>query len=140
MTQAEFEKGLAALKAERQSELQAIETWQVELKQKMADAHNFRTHFEGMVSRLKAERQSLASRRVEVERKWQARIEEYKAENYSETRELENISDFALVKELSKRGWHGGIWNEREDMADEHKENVAIAFSKTYAEAQVDND
>ncbi len=135
MTQVDFEKKLAELKAESNREKVAIENWQVELKQKMAEWHKRRTEAEGAISRLKAEKNALASRRVEIERKWAAKIEKFKAENYSQTRELEAISDYAIVKELAKRGWHGSLHNEREDMAEEHKEGVKKAFGAMYAEA-----
>ena len=140
MKQVEFETRLNALKAEMNSELEAIEKWQVDIKQRVADAHRQRTHYEGEVSRLKAERQGLAARRNEVERKWKTKIAQFKAENYSEERMLADMSDFALAKELARRGWHGDIWNEREDMEQEHKENVTKAFNASYAEAEADND
>ena len=127
MKQTEFEKGLAELKAARNRVMEVVESWQVELKQKMAEQQKRRTEAEGAISKLKAEKVALASRRLELDRKWRAKIEQFKADNYSETRELENISDYALVKELAKRGWQGSICNNREDMADDHKEMVAKA-------------
>lgn len=131
MTQVEFEKQLAALKAAMHREVEAIEGWQVDVKAKIADAHKRRTEAEGEISRLKAEQRGLSSRRLEVERKWRSRIEQFKADNYSESRELETISDYALVKELAKHGWIGSIDNEREDMDVDHKEGVMAAFNAT---------
>lgn len=132
MTQVEFEKQLADLKAAKNREMEAIESWQVELKQKLADWQKRRTEAEGAISRLKAEKAAIASRRVELERKWSAKIEKFKAENFSETRELESISDFALVKEMAKRGWQGSLYNLREDMTEEHKKNVKDVFLDTH--------
>ena len=142
MKQTEFEKALNGLKADMHRELEAIEGWQVDIKAKMADWHKRRVEAEGAISRLKAEQRGLAARRVEVERKWKQKLLRFKAENYSESRELEAISDYALVKELAKRGWFGTIDNGRSDMAADHKSGVIETFNKICAdeEAQADND
>lgn len=132
MTQLEFERQLAALKADRNRELEAIERWQVDIKSKVAESRRRCKEAELEVTRLKAEQRGLASRRVEVERKWNARLSQFKADNYSESRELESLSDYALVKELARRGWHGTVLNERVDMEESHKEGVAREFKEGY--------
>jgi hypothetical protein len=139
MTQVEFEKQLNGMKADYHRELEAIEKWQVELKRDIAEKTKQRTDVEGAISRMKAEKRGLAARRMEIQQKWQRRIEQFKNDNYSEERRLESVSDFTLVKELAKRGWHGPIWNEREDMADTHKDDVVKTFNATYSEQNSDN-
>ena len=104
MTQVEFEKKLAELKAQANKELEAMESWQVDTKQRIAAAREMCLRFQDELAKLNAQRQGFHARRMEIERKWKSRIAQFKAENYSETRELENISSYALVKELAK-GW-----------------------------------
>lgn len=133
MTQLEFERQLAALKADKNRELEAVERWQVDIKSKVAEHRRRCKEAELELTRLKAEQRGLAARRVEVERKWSARLEQFKCENYSERRKLESVSDFGLVKELARRGWHGTICNDRVDMEESHKECVAREFKDAYA-------
>jgi len=130
MTQVEFERQLAAMKADKNRELEAVERWQVEMKGRIGAQRSRCKKAELELSRLKAEQRGLASRRVELERKWSARIAQFKSENYCESRELEAISDYALVKELSRRGWHGPIRNFRPDMDEEHKLGVIKKFNE----------
>ena len=132
MTQVEFEKKLAELKAQANKELEAMETWQVDTKQRIAAAREMCLRFQDELAKLNAQRQGFHARRMEIERKWKSRIAQFKAENYSETRELENISSYALVKELAKRGWHGIIDNDRQDIPDEHKLGVKEKFAACY--------
>jgi len=132
MTQVEFEKHLNAIKARKNEELDTIAGWQMEIKTKIAIQRQRLQEAELELTKLRAEQRGLAAKRVEVERKWAARLAQFKAENYGESREMENISDYALVKELAMRGWHGPIYNEREDMAEDHKEGVISKFNTHY--------
>ena len=130
MTQVEYERQLAAIKADKNRELEVVERWQVDVKAKVAGLRRRCKEAELELAKLKAEQRGLTARRVEVERKWSARIARFKAENYCESRELESISDYALVKELSRRGWHGPIRNLRPDMDEEHKLGVIRKFNE----------
>ena len=140
MTQEEFEKKLAAMKAEKEKEKAGIESWQLEIKQKMAEAKKRAAEAHNAYLLLKTEQQVLATRRIEVEHKWKARLEKFKAENQTEERKLYEVSDFTLVKELRKRGWSGLIVNSREDMPQEHKAEVLKAFNGSEANEEETNE
>ena len=140
MTQEEFEKKLAAMKAEKEKEKAGIESWQLEIKQKKAEAHKRAAEAHNAYLLLKAEQQVLATRRIEVEHKWKARLEKFKAENQTEERKLYEVSDFTLVKELRKRGWRGKIVNSREDMPQEDKIEVLNAFNGSEANEEETNE
>lgn len=129
MTQVEFERGLSELRAQANAELQAIESWQVDIKQKIAASHEMRAQIDNEIWRMNAQRKGYSARRMEIERKWKSRIAQFKAENYNEERVLAEVSDYVLAKELARRGWYGPIHNDREDMATTHKEGVAAAFN-----------
>lgn len=61
--------------------------------------------------KLNQQRLVLGSRRIELEREHGERIRNFFKENFTESRELENVSEWALVKELRKRGYKGSLEN-----------------------------
>ena len=124
MTQIEFEEQKRELHVQYAQERSQIELWQAENKEQIAETKKRLAEVNGMLSKLEAQKQMLGQRRLDCQTKWSERIHKFRKENFSTTRELENISDFGLVRELKKRGWYGHLDNRNEDMSDEHKQKV----------------
>lgn len=61
--------------------------------------------------KLNQQRLAYGTRRLELEREHGERIRNFFKENFTESRELENVSEWALVKELRKRGYKGSLEN-----------------------------
>ena len=124
MTQIEFEEQKRELHIQYAQERNQIELWQAENKQEIAEAKKRLAEVKGMLSKLEARKQMLAQRRLDCQVKWCDRINKFRRENFSTTRELQNISDYGLVNELRKRGWRGPLTCEAVGVSSEHVEKV----------------
>ena len=124
MTQIEFEEQKRELQVQFAQERNQIELWQAENKEQIAETKKRLAEVNGMLSKLEAQKQMLAQRRLDCPVKWCDRIHKFRKENFSTTRELQNISDFGLVNELHKRGWRGELGSEAVDMSQEHIDKV----------------
>ena len=62
-------------------------------------------------SKLNQHRHALRDSRLALEQEWVKRIKEFHDDNFSTSRELENISEWTLAKELRKRGYSGTLIN-----------------------------
>lgn len=82
---------IARLQGEVKDDMEAIDRQIHELKERKA--------------KLNQQRIALSDRRFALEQEWGKRIKEFQDANFNTTRELENISEWTLAKELRKRGY-----------------------------------
>lgn len=66
-------------------------------------------------NKLNQQRIALSDRRFALEQEWGKRIKDFQDANFTTTRELENISEWALANELRKRGYTGTLINPDKD-------------------------
>lgn len=92
---------IARLQGEVKDDMEAIDRQIHELKERKA--------------KLNQQRIALSDRRFALEQEWGKRIKEFQDANFTTTRELENISEWTLAKELRKRGYSGTLINPYKD-------------------------
>ena len=112
MTQVEFEKKLRELNGQKAQVINHFQMMQNEVKEEIAEKNRQIHELSEQVQRLKVQRFGLNERRLKAEKEWHEKINTFMSENYSETRELEQVSDWALAKELHKRGFQGDLFND----------------------------
>lgn len=115
MTQVEFENQLRELKNQKSAALAPIHQMLGGVKEKISAINR-------QIKDLMARREELNQQKIlisnqlqEMYKQWQTKINEFTSENYTETRTLENISEWSLVKELNKRGYTGVLTNTEKD-------------------------
>ena len=111
MTQVEFENQMRELRVQKGVELTVIAKMQGEVKEQIAA-------IDRKVKELKAEREKLNQQRIMLsqnrfakEQEWGKRIKDFYDQHYTTTRELENVSEWAIAKELRHRGFSGTLIN-----------------------------
>ena len=104
MTQVEFENQLRELRCQKGAAVSAVALMQSEVKEEISAIDRQIKDLRARREKLNQQRLVLGSRRIELER-------EHGEENFTESRELENVSEWALVKELRKRGYTGSLEN-----------------------------
>ena len=115
MTQVEFENQMRELRVQKGVELTVIAKMQGEVKEQIAA-------IDRKVKELKAEREKLNQQRIMLsqnrfakEQEWGKRIKDFFDQNYTTSRELENVSEWALANELRHRGYTGQLINPEKD-------------------------
>ena len=111
MTQIEFENQMRELRTQRDAELIAIARLQGEVKDDMEAIDRQIYGLKERKAKLNQQRHALSDRRLSLEQEWVKRIKEFHDANFSTSRELENISEWTLAKELRKRGYSGTLIN-----------------------------
>ena len=111
MTQVEFENQIRELRVQKGVELTVIAKMQGEVKEQIAA-------IDRKVKELKAEREKLNQQRIMLsqnrfakEQEWGKRIKDFYDQHYTTTRELENVSEWAIANELRHRGFRGTLIN-----------------------------
>ena len=111
MTQVEFENQMRELRVQKGVELTVIAKMQGEVKEQIAA-------IDRKVKELKAEREKLNQQRIMLsqnrfakEQEWGKRIKDFYDQHYTTTRELENVSEWAIANELRHRGFSGMLIN-----------------------------
>lgn len=111
MTQIEFENQIRELRTQRDAELTALARLQGEVKDDMEAIDRQIYGLKERKAKLNQQRHALSDRRLVLEQEWVKRIKEFQDANFSTSRELENISEWTLAKELRKRGYSGTLIN-----------------------------
>lgn len=111
MTQVEFENQLRELRCQKGAAVSAVALMQSEVKEEISAIDRQIKDLRARREKLNQQRLALGSRRIELEREHGERIRNFFKENFTESRELENVSEWALVKELRKRGYTGSLEN-----------------------------
>ena len=111
MTQVEFENQLRELRCQKGAAVSAVALMQSEVKEEISAIDRQIQDLRARREKLNQQRLAYGSRRIELEREHGERIRNFFKENFTESRELENVSEWALVKELRKRDYTGSLEN-----------------------------
>lgn len=111
MTQIEFENQMRELRTQKGAALTAIARLQGEVKDDMEAIDRQIHELKERKAKLNQQRIALSDRRFALEQEWGKRIKDFQDANFTTTRELENISEWTLAKELRKRGYLGTLIN-----------------------------
>ena len=115
MTQIEFENQMRELRVQKGAALTAIARLQGEVKDDIELINRQIHELNDRKAKLNQQRIALSDRRFALEQEWGKRIKEFQDANFTTTRELENISEWTLAKELRKRGYVGTLSNPDKD-------------------------
>ncbi len=115
MTQIEFENQMRALRTQKGAELTAIARLQCEVKDDMEAIDRQIHELKERKTKLNQQRIALSDRRFALEQEWGKRIKDFFDQNYTTSRELENVSEWALANELRHRGYTGQLINPEKD-------------------------
>lgn len=130
MTQSEFENGLKVLRIKHHQQVADVSRQQNEVKEEIANLGRNIHEMQVLKSKLEQQRQYLGMMRQEAETKYSLEVQKFREENWSETRKLEEVSDWALVNELISRGYHGELKNEQKDA--DWLAGIAAKFAGAY--------
>ena len=111
MTQIEFENQMRELRTQKGAELTAIAKMQGEVKEEIAAIDRQVKELRAKREKLNQQRIMIANRRFDMEQEWGKRIKDFFDQNYTTSRELENVSEWALANELRHRGYSGQLIN-----------------------------
>ena len=111
MTQIEFENQMRELRVQKGAALTAIARLQSEVKDDMEAIDRQIHELKERKAKLNQQRIALSDRRFALEQEWGKRIKDFQDANFTTSRELENISEWTLAKELRKRGYNGHLDN-----------------------------
>ena len=115
MTQIEFENKMRELRTQKSAELKAIAKMQGEVKEEIAAIDRQVKELKAKREKLNQQRIMIANRRLDMEQEWAYRIKCFFDQNYTTSRELENVSEWALANELRHRGYTGQLINSEKD-------------------------
>ena len=111
MTQIEFENQMRELRTQKGAALTAIARLQGDVKEQIAAIDRKVKELKAEREKLNQQRIALSDRRFALEQEWGKRIKEFQDANYTTTRELENVSEWAIANELRHRGFSGTLIN-----------------------------
>lgn len=114
MKQIEFDERIREMRKERNKELSGLRPMVQELDIKINELGSQSHRIVVEQKMLKVQRSAMCKRLNEIEAKWNKRLAEFRDANpYSELEsKLEDVSEFCIVRELVRRGFHGTIDNE----------------------------
>ena len=122
MTQVEFENQMRELRVQKGVELTVIAKMQGEVKEEIAAIDRKVKELRAEREKLNQQRIMISNRRFDLEREWGEKIKKFFDENFTTTRELENVSDWTLANELRHRGYFGEL--QHMDKEGEFMENL----------------
>ena len=111
MTQIEFESQMRELRTQKGAALTAIARLQCEVKDDMEAIDRQIHELKERKAKLNQQRIALSDRRFALEQECGMRIRKFQDANFTTSRELENISEFSLARELRERGYSGTLIN-----------------------------
>ena len=111
MTQVEFENQMRELRVQKGVELTVIAKMQGEVKEEIAAIDRKVKELRAEREKLNQQRIMLSQNRFSTEQEWGKRIKDFYDQHYTPTRELENVSEWAIANELRHRGYTGTLIN-----------------------------
>ena len=111
MTQVEFENQMRELRVQKGVELTVIAKMQGEVKEEIAAIDRKVKELRAEREKLNQQRIMLSQNRFSKEQEWGKRIKDFYDQHYTTTRELENVSEWAIANELRHRGYTGTLNN-----------------------------
>lgn len=135
MKQVEFEQTMREMKRQKAEALRPLQVMINDIKEKQAAKRRLMHELSEQIGKLEQERQQIAGRLSDVAAEWNKRINDFFRDNFTESRELGEVSDWTLIRELNKRGFRG--WLDNHDRTDEM---VANANQKLNADTHSDDE
>ena len=111
MTQVEFENQMREMRVQKGVELTVIAKMQGEVKEEIAAIDRKVKELRAEREKLNQQRIMLSQNRFSKEQEWGKRIKDFYDQHYTTTRELENVSEWAIANELRHRGYTGTLIN-----------------------------
>lgn len=105
MKQTEFEEKLRELRRQKGVAIATIAHMQGEVKEEISAIDRQIKDLRARREKYNQERIMLSQRRIETDKYWGGQIQKFFEENYTTSRELEEVSDWALANELKARGF-----------------------------------
>ena len=112
MTQVEFENELRELRCQKGAAINAIASMHGEVKEEIASINRQIKDLLTRREKLNQQRIIYSNQRLEREREFGEKIRKFINDNQNECREFESVSDWALAKELNRRGFSGNLKND----------------------------
>lgn len=111
MKQVEFESKLVALKQEKAKELDVVDGMLLQCEEELAYNRRKIAELEAERRGILAKKRGLLTQRENINQKWYDKIQQFKKDFSSCKRNLEDVSDWALVNEFMHRGFTGKVEN-----------------------------
>lgn len=111
MTQIEFENELRELRCQKGAAISAIAMMQGEVKEEISAIDRQIKDLRTRREKLNQQRIVLGNQRFAIEKEWGEKIRKFFDENYTTSRELEQVSEWSLAAELRHRGYTGQLIN-----------------------------
>ena len=107
MKQFEMEAEIRKMREQRNAELESLVNWGWLIRNRIDEKESLITQLRSEVHKLRAEWKGIDLQVSAINRKWQEKIAEYRAEVEPtlEKPALQEMSAWALVKELERRGY-----------------------------------
>jgi len=107
MKQFEMEAEIRKMREQRNAERESLVKWGGQIGSRINEKEALITQLRAEVLKLRAERKGIDLQIAAINRKWQEKIAEYRAEVEPtlEKPALQEMSAWALVKELERRGY-----------------------------------
>lgn len=107
MKQFEMEAEIRKMREQRNAERESLVKWGGQIGSRIDEKESLITQLRAEVLKLRAERKGIDLQIAAINRKWQEKIAEYRAEVEPtlEKPALQEMSAWALVKELERRGY-----------------------------------
>jgi hypothetical protein len=107
MKQFEMEAEIRKMREQRNAERESLDNWVLQIGSRINERESLITQLRAEVLKLRAERKGIELQIAAINRKWQEKIAEYRAEVEPtlEKPALQEMSAWALVKELERRGY-----------------------------------
>ena len=107
MKQFEMEAEIRKMREQRNAERESLVNWGGQIGSRINEKESLITQLRAEVLKLRAERKGIDLQIAAINRKWQEKIAEYRAEVEPtlEKPALQEMSAWALVKELERRGY-----------------------------------
>ena len=129
MKQVEFETKLRQMRDEKSASVYPIIQMQNDIKEEIADTNRQIHKLMTQLQKLKAQREGINKRRMELEKKWGEKIAAFMNEYMANVETTDDtLSSYTLVKILRRRGWKGDIFNDDPTIPEEHKQGVIAKF------------
>lgn len=111
MVQLELENSVREMKAQRNAELKPLQELQMEVKEEIASINRQIHALQSSRSKIEQQRIGISEHITKVYEKWNERIAKLREENPVTVRSLEDVSEWAIVRELRARGYGGSLTN-----------------------------
>ena len=107
MKQFEMEAEIRKMREQRDAERESLVNWGGQIRSRIDEKESLITQLRSEVHKLRAEWKGIDLQVSAINRKWQEKISEYRAEVEPtlEKPALQEMSAWALVKELERRGY-----------------------------------